>query len=70
MIMIGKACRREKQRDRHAKQKDRDREGGRERLTMSIVPLGETIMADKIMLLKRTQWPLIDSLVRGENELH
>lgn len=42
----------------------------RERITMSILPLGKTVMTDKMRLLKRTQWSLIDSLGREENELH
>lgn len=42
---------------------------GEKGITMSIVPLGETIMTDKMRLLKRTQWPLIDSLGEEENEL-
>lgn len=33
----------------------------------SIVPLGKTLMTDKMRLLKRTQWPLIDSLPKAEN---
>lgn len=37
---------------------------------MSIVPLVETIMTDKMRLLKRTQWSLINSLGKEENELH
>lgn len=36
---------------------------------MSIVPLEKTIMIDKMRLLKRTQWSLIDSLGKEENEL-
>lgn len=44
----------------------REREG----ITMSILPLGKTVMTDKMRLLKRTQWSLIDSLGREENELH
>lgn len=33
-------------------------------ITMSIVPLGKTITAGEMRLLKRTQWSLIDSLGR------
>lgn len=51
-------------------QKQRERKGEREGLTMSIVPLRKTIMTDKMRLLKRTQWSLIDSLGKEENELH
>lgn len=51
---------------RHAKT-DIEKERG---LTMSIVPVRKTIMTDKMRLLKRTQWSLIDSLGKEENELH
>lgn len=44
---------------------EREREG----ITMSIVPLGKTIMTDKMRLLKRTQWSLIESLGREVNGL-
>lgn len=50
---------------RHAKT-----EREREEITMSTVPLRKKIMTDKIRLLKRTQWSLIDSLGKEENELH
>lgn len=51
--------------------KNRERETvEREGITMSIVPLGKTTMTDKMRLLKRTQWSLIDSLGREENGLH
>lgn len=36
---------------------------------MPIVPLEKTIMIDKMRLLKRTQWSLIYSLGKEENEL-
>ena len=57
--------------DRQRQTCDAQREKKRERetITMSIVPLGKTIMTDKMRLLKRTQWSLIDSLGEEENEL-
>ncbi len=69
--MIESACLTD--RDRHAKtekERERGRKRKREGITMSILPLGKTIMTDKMRLLKRTQWSLIDSLGREENELH
>lgn len=51
------------------KGRTRGRKKKREGITMSIVPLGKTIMTDKMRLLKRTQWSLIDSLGEEENEL-
>lgn len=58
-------------RDKHTKREGgKKRNGERQEQTMSIVPLGKTIMADKMRLLKRTQWSVIDSLGREENELH
>lgn len=41
-----------------------------EGITMSVVPLGKTIITDKMRLLKRTQWSLIDSLRGEQNEMH
>lgn len=65
--MIANSCPTEKQSQTQARiETEREREG----LTMSIVPLGKTVMADKMVLLKRTQWSLIDSLGRTENEPH
>lgn len=53
-----------------ARERARKRKREKVGITMSIVPLGKTIMTDKMRLLKRTQWSLIDSLGREENELH
>lgn len=65
--MIKKACLTETDMQKHrARSRKRKREG----ITMAIVPLGKKIMTDKMRLLKRTQWSLIDSLGREENELH
>lgn len=60
--MAENSCLTDMQIHKEVRARDRERK-------MPIVPLEKTIMIDKMRLLKRTQWSLIDSLGKEENEL-
>lgn len=63
-------CNGQRQTCKNPKSETVESEWEREGITMFIVPLGKKTMTDKMRLLKRTQWSLIDSLGKEENGLH